>query len=129
MERRAVATPQAPAAIGPYSQAIVAGELVFLSGQIALDPASGELVGQSAAEQTLQVMANLSAVLAQAGSSLDELVQVTIFLQDLQDFSEVNGVYAEHFSQDPPARATVEVARLPMDALVEIGGIAVRRGS
>ena len=125
MSRRIVATPHAPAAIGPYSQAVIAGGMVFLSGQLAFDPASGQLVGESAAEQVHQVLSNLRAVLAEAGCTPDDLVQTTIYLKDLNDFGEVNKIYAGFFKGAPPARATVEVARLPRDARVEIAGIAV----
>ncbi|MDY0059899.1 MAG: Rid family detoxifying hydrolase [Myxococcota bacterium] len=122
--RRAIATSAAPAAIGPYSQAIAAGGLLFLSGQIPLDPVTGAMVGETAAAQARQVLANLRAVLAAAGCTPDDLLQVTIYLSDLGDFAEVNAAYAELFTAAPPARATVQVARLPRDAKVEIGGIA-----
>jgi 2-iminobutanoate/2-iminopropanoate deaminase len=123
--KQRVSTKAAPAAIGPYSQAIRAGHHLFLSGQIALDPATGQLVGETAAEQTGQVMKNLAAVLAAAGATFDDLVKTTIFLADLNDFTAVNEVYGAVFSGVPPARATVEVSRLPRDARVEIEGIAV----
>lgn len=123
-----VSTERAPAAIGPYSQAIVAGELVFCSGQIALDPATGEMVGAGDVRaQTERVLQNLAAVLEAAGSSLARVVKTTIFLADLQDFGHVNEVYGRHFASEPrPARATVEVAGLPRGALVEIEAVALR---
>ncbi|MEZ4470120.1 MAG: RidA family protein [bacterium] len=124
MNRAAVATAAAPAAIGPYSQAIRAGDLLWLSGQIALDPATGEVRGATAAEQAEQVMANLGAVLSAAGAGFHQLVRCTIFLKDLADFSAVNAVYGRFMPDPPPARACVEVSRLPRDVLVEIDGIA-----
>jgi len=124
--RAVVATEGAPAAIGPYSQAIRAGELVFCSGQIALDPASGELVGGGdVAAEARQVLANLTAVLKAAGVGPDRVVKTTIFLVDMGDFAVVNRVYAETFGAEPPARSTVEVRRLPRDARVEIEAIAI----
>jgi len=124
--RAAIATEGAPQAIGPYSQAIRAGELVFCSGQIALDPASGELVGGGdVAAETRQVLANLAAVLKAAGVGPERVVKTTIFLVDLGDFAVVNRVYAETFPSVPPARSTVEVRRLPRDARVEIEAIAI----
>ncbi len=126
MERRAISTKDAPAAIGPYSQAIRCGDFVFLSGQIPLDPKSGEMVGgQDASAQAEQVLDNLAAVLAAAGSSFAQVVKTTIFLTDLADFAAVNGVYAKRFEgAPPPARATVQVAALPRGAKVEIEMIA-----
>ncbi|HWM89036.1 MAG TPA: RidA family protein [Kofleriaceae bacterium] len=124
--RDLVSTPAAPAAIGPYSQAVRAGDLVFCSGQIALDPKSGQLVGGGdVVAQTRQVLANLSAVLEAAGSRLSRVVKTTIYLVDLGDFAVVNQVYGESFASAPPARATVEVSRLPRDARIEIEAIAV----
>lgn len=124
--RQAIASADAPAAIGPYSQAIRAGDTVWLSGQIPLDPQSGALVGETAAEQAKQVLTNLGAVLTAAGCSFDDLVRCTIFLADMNDFASVNAVYAEAMPDPPPARATVEVSRLPKDVRVEISGIAWR---
>jgi len=120
--RSIVATPDAPAAIGPYSQAVRAGQFVFLSGQIPLDPESGEMVGGDDVEaQTVQVMKNLDAVLKAAGSSFGQVVKATIFLTDLGDFAVVNRVYGASFvGHVPPARATVQVAALPRGAKVEI---------
>jgi 2-iminobutanoate/2-iminopropanoate deaminase len=123
--RELVSTPAAPAAIGPYAQAVRCGDLVFCSGQIALDPASGDIVGAGdVAAQTRQVLANLGAVLAAAGTSLERAVKTTIYLADMNDFAAVNAIYAEAVGAAPPARATVEVSRLPRDVLVEIDAIA-----
>ncbi len=125
MERRVISTSAAPAAIGPYSQAVRVGDLVFLSGQIPLDPATGEMVGgQDVRAQTERVMDNLAAVLAAADSSFARVVKTTIFLTDLGDFAAVNEVYAKRFASEPPARATVQVAALPRGAKVEIEMIA-----
>lgn len=124
--REVVATEAAPAAIGPYSQAVRVGNLVFCSGQIALDAKSGQLVApDDVVAQTRQVLANLRAVLEAAGAGMAQVVKTTIFLVDLGDFAAVNQVYGESFSSAPPARATVEVSRLPRDARVEIEAIAV----
>ena len=124
--REVVATTSAPAAIGPYSQAVKLGNLVFCSGQIALDPKTGQLVGGGdVAAQTRQVLANLAAVLEAAGTTMSQVVKTTIFLADMGDFAVVNQVYGESFPSAPPARATVEVSRLPRDARVEIDAIAV----
>lgn len=125
-DRTIVATSSAPGAIGPYSQAVKAGNLVFCSGQIALDPATGELVGgDDVAAQTKQAMTNLEAVLAAAGASLATVVRTTIFLSDMNDFAAVNAVYGERVGAAPPARVTVEVSRLPLDVKVEIDAIAL----
>ncbi len=115
---------QAPAAIGPYSQAVAVGDWVFCSGQIALDPGTGEMVGEDAAAQAEQVLSNLAQVLKVAGSSLSQVVKTTIFLADMSDFAAVNQVYARHFGDHRPARATVAVQTLPKSALVEIECIA-----
>lgn len=124
MTREAIHSDDAPAAIGPYSQAIRAGDTVWLSGQVALDPKGGGIVGESAAEQAEQVLVNLKAVLAAAGCSVNDLVRCTIFLVDMGDFAAVNAVYAKHMPDPPPARACVEVSRLPKDVRVEIDAIA-----
>jgi len=126
MDRKAIATERAPGAIGPYSQAIVAGDFVFCSGQIALDPHTGEMVGDDDVRaQTRQVMANLGAVVEAAGSSLHRVLKTTIFLTDLADFAAVNEVYAGFFAGSaPPARATVQVSALPRGARVEIEAVA-----
>lgn len=113
-----------PSAIGPYSQAIVAGEMVFVSGQIPLDPATGKLVEGSISVQTDRVMLNLKGILEAAGSSLDKVVKTTVFLTDLNDFEEMNRTYGTYFKNDPPARATVQVTRLPKGVAVEIDAIA-----
>ena len=123
--REIIATDQAPRAIGPYSQAIRAGNLLFCSGQIPIDPATGEFVAGGVAEQTEQVMRNLSAVLSAGQSSLKQVVKTTVFLADMEDFTAMNEVYGRFFGENPPARATVQAARLPRDAKVEIEAIAV----
>lgn len=119
-----VQTPNAPAAIGPYSQAMIANGMVFTSGQIALKP-SGEMVNGDVKEQCAQVLANLKAVLEAAGSSLDKVIKTTIFLDDMNDFSAVNELYAAAFGDHKPARSTVAVKTLPKNALVEIDAIAL----
>jgi 2-iminobutanoate/2-iminopropanoate deaminase len=121
-----VATDAAPKAIGPYSQAIMTDGLVFTAGQVALDPKSGELVGTSTAQQTEQVLKNLQAVLAAAGTSLDNVVKTTVYLADMADFAQMNEVYARHFGTHKPARSTVQAAGLPKAARVEIDVIAVK---
>ncbi|ESA32571.1 endoribonuclease l-psp [Leptolyngbya sp. Heron Island J] len=128
MARRIIQTDQAPAPVGPYNQAIVAtGEMVFASGQVALDPASGTLVGEGdVAAQTKQCLDNLTAVLTAAGATMADVVKTSVFLKDMNDFGTMNGVYATYFDEaTAPARACVEVARLPKDVLVEIECIAV----
>ncbi len=120
-----IATKDAPAAIGPYSQAIRFGQFLFMSGQIPLDPASGTIVGATVEEQTEQVMKNLSGVLKSQNLNLSHLAKTTVFLKNMGDFAKFNGVYEKHLKAPFPARATIEVARLPKDALVEIEGIAV----
>ncbi|OFW05581.1 MAG: hypothetical protein A3H96_10975 [Acidobacteria bacterium RIFCSPLOWO2_02_FULL_67_36] len=122
--RQAVATSSAPKAIGPYSQAIRAGSLLFLSGQVALDPATGHLVEGDIAAQTHRVFKNLGAILEAAGASFDHVVRTTVYLADMNDFGVVNEVYGGYFSSPAPARATVQVARLPKDARIEIDLIA-----
>lgn len=120
-----ISTNNAPAAIGPYSQAIKVGNMVFVSGQIPIDPKTGEFVSNEVAEQTEQVLKNLSAVLEAAGSSLANVVKTTVFLADMNDFVVMNEIYAKHFADNKPARATVQAARLPKDARVEIECIAL----
>jgi 2-iminobutanoate/2-iminopropanoate deaminase len=120
-----IQTEHAPAAIGPYSQAIKGNGLVFASGQIPTDPATGQFVAGGIAEQTEQVLKNLAAVLEAAGSGLDRVVKTTVFLVDMQEFAAMNEVYGEFFKEAPPARATVEAGRLPRDARVEIEAIAL----
>jgi 2-iminobutanoate/2-iminopropanoate deaminase len=126
MTRDIVSTNRAPQAIGPYSQAVrFTGSLVCTSGQIPLDPSSGQIVGATTAEQTEQVLRNLSAVLEAAGSSLASVVKTTVFLKNMSDFADMNAVYTRYFPKDPPARSAVEVARLPKDVLVEIECLAL----
>ena len=122
--REIVETERAPRAIGPYSQAVVAGGFVFASGQIPLDPQTGEFVAGGTAEQTEQVMRNLAAVLEAAGSSFAAVVKTTVYLADMADFAAMNEVYGKFFQTAPPARATIQAARLPRDARVEIDVIA-----
>jgi 2-iminobutanoate/2-iminopropanoate deaminase len=122
--KHAVSSPDAPKAIGPYSQAIHAGPLLFLSGQVPLDPATGQLVEGDIAAQTRRVFENLGAVLKAGGRSFADVVRTTVFLADMNDFAAVNEVYGQYFSEPYPARATVQVARLPKDARVEIDLIA-----
>ena len=119
-----VTTDAAPKAIGPYSQAVTTDGMVFSAGQVALDPRTGELVGRTVAEQTEQVLKNLEAVLAAAGSSLGNVVKSTVYLADMADFTAMNEVYAKHVGDRPPARATVEVSALPSGSLVEIEAVA-----
>lgn len=126
MKLEPVSTAAAPAAIGPYSQAIKTGGMVYCSGQIALDPASGQMVGATAAEQTVRVLDNLAAVLQAAGSGFDRVVRTTIFLVSMADFAAVNEAYGRRFAAHKPARATVAVKELPKGGLVEIDCIAVQ---
>ena len=123
--REVIATEHAPKPIGPYSQAIQANGLIFLSGQTPLDPATQQLVTGGIAEQTERVLKNLEAVLKAAGSSLDKVVRCGVFLKDMNDFAAMNEVYGKFFRSNPPARSTVQAARLPKDSLVEIDAIAM----
>jgi 2-iminobutanoate/2-iminopropanoate deaminase len=123
-----IETADAPAAIGPYSQALVHGDLVFTAGQIPLDPENGEMTDGGVTAQTERVMLNLAGVLAAAGSSLQRVVKTTVFLSDMEDFAAMNEVYGRHFGDHRPARSTVQAARLPRDARVEIEAIAVVDG-
>jgi len=125
MTRTAVSSPDAPKAIGPYSQAVKAGNLLFLSGQIPLDPASGTLVDGDIAAQTERVFQNITAVLKAAGASFANVVRTTVFLADMNEFAAMNAVYSKYVVDPPPARSTVQVARLPRDVRVEIDVIAV----
>ena len=125
MERTKIHTSHAPAAIGPYSQAIVCGDLVYTSGQIALDPVSGELAGNDIEAQTHRVLQNLQAVLNSAGASLSSVIKTTVFLTSMSDFQAMNAVYAGYFEGQAPARSTVAVAELPRKARVEIECIAL----
>ncbi len=125
MDKIVISTKDAPAAIGPYSQAIKAGSFVFVSGQIPIIPVSGELVQGDIKLQTRQVLENLKHILEAAGSSLDKVVKTTVFMKDLNDYTDINDVYREYFPQKPPVRAAVQAARLPKDVGVEIEAIAV----
>ena len=124
MKKEIVNTDLAPAAIGPYSQAIKLGDLVFTSGQIAIDPENGEMEQGGIATQTRRVLQNLSAVLSAAGASLETVVKTTVFIKSMDDFAEMNSVYSDFFNCQPPARSCVQIARLPKDALVEIEAVA-----
>lgn len=125
MEKKIIKTDKAPGAIGPYSQAVQIGSLLYTSGQIPLDPTTGEVVQGDIKLQTKRVLDNLAGVLAAAGSSFDQVVKTMVFIKDMNDFSALNEVYAEYFVNDPPARSCVEVARLPKDVKVEIELIAL----
>ena len=124
MERQIIHTDRAPRAVGPYSQAVKAGDMVFVSGQIALDPATGNLVPGSIEDQTRQAMENVKAVLGAAGTSLERVVKTTVFITDMNDFPRVNEAYAEFFPEAPPARACIQVSALPKGAQVEIEAVA-----
>lgn len=129
MSKSSVSTKNAPAAIGPYSQAVLSGDLIYTSGQVPLDPQTGQLVEGGIKEQTVRVLENLQAVLADAGSDLRHVIKTTVFLKNMSDFAAMNEVYARYLAPDgvvAPARSTVEVARLPKDALVEIDVVAQR---
>jgi len=119
-----ISTSKAPAALGPYSQAVRWGDLIFVSGQIPIDPATSQVVGDDVAAQTERVLKNLAAILEAAGASLGQVLKTTVYLRDLNDFGKMNEVYARFFSEQPPARATVQVARLPRDVSVEIEAVA-----
>jgi 2-iminobutanoate/2-iminopropanoate deaminase len=123
--RETISTKDAPQAIGPYSQAIRANGFVFTAGQVAIDPATQQLIGSDVASQTERVLKNLLAILKAAGTGLEKVVRSTVFLKDMNDFAAMNQVYARYFDANPPARSTVQVARLPKDALVEIDVIAL----
>ncbi|HEX4204060.1 MAG TPA: RidA family protein [Ktedonobacteraceae bacterium] len=125
MERIPISTTQAPAAIGPYNQAIRCGQFVYTSGQIALDPASGEMVGDDVQAQTHRVIQNVQAVLASAGTSLSNVIKTTVFLVDMKDFQAMNAVYGHYFNEVQPARSAIAVAELPRKALVEIECVAL----
>lgn len=126
--KKTVATDKAPKAIGPYSQAVVSNGMAFVSGQIPLDPVSGQVVHGDIAVQTARVLENLRAVLEACGAGLDRVVKTTVYIQDMREFAQMNEVYAKYFAQDPPARATIEAARLPRDVRVEIDAIAMVGG-
>ena len=124
MSKDVISTSQAPAAIGPYSQAIRWGQVLFVSGQIPIDPATGRIVEGDIETQTERVLKNLAAILAAAGSSLSQVLKTTVYLKDLEEFARMNEVYARYLGEQPPARATVQVARLPRDVRVQIEVIA-----
>lgn len=126
MARHIISTDRAPEAVGPYSQAVAAGGFIFASGQLGLDPATGQFVEDTAEAQIRQAIQNIAAVLRAAGSDLSQVVKTTLYLANMDDFAKVNQVYAEFFPHDPPARATVEVSRLPLGGLVEIEVVAYR---
>jgi len=126
MDKQVISTPHAPSAIGPYSQAVRAGNLLFVSGQIAIDPSTGNLIDDKTVQgQTQRVLRNLIAIVEAAGGSAQSIVKTTVFLRDMGDFAEMNAVYSTFFSASPPARSTVEAARLPRDVSIEIDCIAV----
>ncbi len=125
--KKVVYTDQAPKAIGPYSQAVAANGLLFVSGQIPVSPTSGEIVSPDIKKQTEQSLKNLQAILASEGRTVDDVVKTTVFIRNINDFAQVNEVYAGVFTENPPARSCVEVARLPKDVLVEIEAIAVAK--
>jgi 2-iminobutanoate/2-iminopropanoate deaminase len=125
--KKIVSTPEAPKAIGPYSQAVVHDGIVYLSGQIAIDAATNQLIEGDVVAQTHRVLGNLKAVLEAAGSSLGAVLRTTVFLKDMADFPKMNEVYGQYFNADPPARSTVQAARLPRDVAVEIDAIAAVR--
>ena len=127
MSKRIVRTEQAPQAIGPYSQAVVAGGFVYVAGQLALDPNTGQLVPGDVRIQTKRVMENIKAILEGAGSSMAGVVKTTVFLRDLNDFGAMNEIYGSYFQEDPPARSTVQVAKLPREGAVEIEVVAVAK--
>ena len=124
--KKVISTAEAPQAIGPYSQAVEAGGFVFVSGQIPLIPATGELVEGSVEVQTARVLENLKAILTAAGSSMEAVVKTTVYITNMDDFAKVNGIYGQYFKENPPARVCVEVSKLPKGALVEIDVIAAR---
>ena len=126
-EKKIISTDKAPAAIGPYSQGTIAGNLIFVSGQIPFDSVAGKMVEGSITDQTEQSLKNVKAVVEAAGATLADVVKCTVFLKDMNDFSEMNKKYAEFFTENPPARAAVEVARLPKDVGVEIEAIALKK--
>lgn len=126
MTKSTINTSKAPAAIGPYSQAVISGDILFISGQLPIDPANGKMVNSSIKAKTGRILKNAEAIAHEAGLSLSNVVKTTIFLTDLNDFQEVNSAYAEHFPKDPPARSTVQVAALPLGSNIEIEFVLVR---
>lgn len=127
MKKEIISTSKAPAAVGPYSQAIKIDNLIFTSGQIPFDPETNELVGEDIESQTRQVFKNISAVLKEAGVTLDNVVKTMVFIKNMDDFNTVNEIYSEFFTENPPARSAIEAARLPKDILIEIDVIAVEK--
>jgi 2-iminobutanoate/2-iminopropanoate deaminase len=126
MENRSILTENAPVPIGPYSQAILAGDFIFTAGQIPIDPSTRKVVEGDIQAQTRRCLENIKAILETAGSSMDKIVKVTVFLKDMNDFGKVNEVYAHYFDENKPARSAVQVARLPLDVMVEIEAIALK---
>lgn len=129
VEKKIVYTEKAPKPVGPYSQAVIAGDFIFTAGQIPIDPKTNQVVQGDIKEQTKQVLENLKAVLEASGATFDDVVKVTVYMRDLSEFSAMNEIYSEYFKNSPPARTTVEVSRLPRDVKIEIDLIAVRRRS
>jgi len=127
MQRQIISTDKAPAAVGPYSQGVQIGDLVYTAGQIPLDPATGRLVGGDIEAQTRQVLSNLKAIVEAAGSSMSHVVKTTVFMVDMGEFKAMNGVYSEFFPAAPPARSTVQVGALPLGARIEIEVVAIKR--
>ncbi|KGG80179.1 RidA family protein [Caloranaerobacter azorensis] len=125
MGKRVISTDKAPKAIGPYSQGIVAGNMIFTSGQLAINPETGELVQDDIQKETRQALENLKAVLKEGGATLNDVVKVTLYIKDMNQFSKINEVYEEYFSENKPARSCIEVARLPKDGNVEVEAIAI----
>lgn len=123
--KKVITTDQAPAAIGPYSQAIKAGRFLYLSGQLPIDPETGKFAGDDISSQTKQSLENIKSILAAAGAGMADIIKTTVFIKDMEHFGEMNKVYGSYFLEDPPARSCVEVARLPKDALVEIECVAL----
>lgn len=126
MKKEVISTSKAPAAVGPYSQAIKVDNFIFTSGQIPFDPETNKLVGEDIESQTRQVFKNVTAVLEAAGATLDDVVKTTMFIQNMDDFNTVNEIYGEFFTENPPARSAVEAARLPKDVLIEVEVIAIK---
>nr|MDO8082051.1 RidA family protein [Candidatus Freyarchaeota archaeon] len=127
VEKKVIKTDKAPAPVGPYSQGIIAGNFIFVSGQVPLDPKTGKMVEGTISQQTEQVLKNMQAILEAAGAGLKDVVKCTVFLKDMNTFSEMNQKFAEFFKDNPPARAAIEAARLPRDVGVEIEAIAIKR--
>lgn len=126
MKKEVISTSKAPAAVGPYSQAIKVDNFIFTSGQIPFDPETNELVGEDIESQTRQVFKNVTAILEAAGATLDDVVKTTMFIKNMDDFNTINKIYGEFFTENPPARSAVEAARLPIDVLIEVEVIAIK---